>query len=458
MQEHVPVARVNVVSVTLDHSKMRATAVLSEPEPAFSPEMVATALAAAGVVHGIHEDRFSDVGAQPGFPVVVAEGSPAAQGRSGWVECLVQPSQSSTAKEGDNTRLVFQVLNVRQGEPVAFVHEPEVGADGITVTGESIPGRRGAPVGVSAGPGVAADPQCEGRYCATRDGDAIVDAKGKIDVRDTIEIGGNLDITKGDITFVGSLIVRGDIRGDLVIKVGKNLTVLGDVDDAVIEAGGDVTIKNGFMGRGSGKITAGGTVKIQHLRNQHVTAGNEVHVERESVNGIISAKRKIMATRAVIAGGVLEADELVEVGTLGRSEGGQVKVRVGRRGRILERLAAIEKELRQTEKNLTDVKDAVYRLVRLKIDTGSLPAEKEAMLTRLQETQRKIPHVRETLLQEQAALTEEVRRVSDAKLVIHETVSDNVFIDVNGVKKMTDTEIRGVVFVERNGELTATGL
>ncbi len=458
MEDRATVAAVNLIHITVDHNKLRATAVFSGETAGFAPELVAEALASSGVVHGIRHEHFPEVGEQVGRPIVVAEGTPASQGRGGWVECLVHPTPPASAKDGDNTRMVFNVLNVRQGEPVALVHEPEVGADGTTVTGETIPGRRGAPAATTPGSGVAMDAGCPGRYLATRDGNAIVDPKGAIDVRDTIEFAGNLDITMGDINFVGSLIVRGDIHGDLVISVGKNLTVMGDVDDAVIEAGGDVILKNGFMGRGTGSITAGGTVKIQHVRNQRVCAGNEVHIERESVNGIITAKRKIVAPRAVIAGGALEADELVDVGMLGRVEGGQVKVRVGRRGKILERLASIERDLRQSEKNLLDVKDAVYKLVRLKIDSGSLPEEKEKMLVRLQETQRQIPAMREALLREQAALTEEVHRVSDAKLVVHETVSDNVFIDVNGAKKLTDTVVKGVVYVERNGELTATGL
>ncbi len=449
---------VSVVRITVDHNKLRATAILHEEVPGFTPEMVAEALAASGVVYGIRDERFHEVGEQPGRPIIVSEGTPAGQGRAGWVECLVQATLSASAKNGDNTRMLFNVLNVRQGEPVAQVHEPDLGPDGMTVTGELIPGRRGTPIAVAPGAGVAADTGCAGRYLAQRDGNAVVDPKGGIDVRDTIEFAGNLDITMGDIDFVGSLIVRGDIRGDLVVTVGKNLTVMGDVDDAVIEAGGDVIVKNGFMGRGCGRITAGGTVKIQHVRNQHVTAGNEVHIERESVNGLIAAKRKIIAPRAVIAGGTLEADELVDVGMLGRLEGGQVKVRVGRRGKILERLATIEKELRQADKNLLDVKDAVYKLVRLKIDSGSLPMEKEKMLARLQETQRQIPLLRDALVQEQSALTEEMHRISDAKLVVHETVSDNVFIDVNGAKKLTDTVMKGVVYVERNGELAATGL
>ncbi len=455
MEEKVSLAGIDVIRITVDQQRLHATALLTKEVESFSPEMVADALASAGVIFGIDQSRLAEVGKQPGRPVVVATGTPSAQGRAGWVECLVPPPAT---KDDDNTRMVFKVLNVRKGEPVAQLHEPEIGAEGIAVTGEPIPGRRGIPVAVSGGPGIAPDPAVPGRYLATCDGNAVLEGGGKVEVRDTIEFSGDLDLTMGDIDFVGSLIVRGDIHGDINIKVGRNLTVFGDVADAVIVVGGDVIVRNGFIGRGIGSITAGGSVKVQLVRNQHIIAGNEVHIERESVNGVICAKRKIIGTQAMISGGTLEADELVEVGMLGRIEGGQVKVRVGRRGKILERLAAIEKELRQLEKNCTDIKDAVYKLVRMKIDAGTLPAEKESMLTRLQEAQRLIPTKRDQLIAEQKRLSEEMQRLSEAKLVVHDTISDNVLVDVNGARKMTDAIIRGVVFVERKGELEATGL
>lgn len=458
MDEKGTLTGIDAIRITLDHEKLHATAVLTKEMQSFSPEMVADALASAGIIFGIDHARFGDVGRQPGRPVVVAEGTAPAQGRPGWVECLVSPPQLPAGKEGDNTRMVFKVLNVRKGEPVVQLHEPEVGADGISVTGEPIMGRRGVPVAVTAGPGVTADPQAAGRYLATVDGNLVIEGGGKVEVRDTIEFSDSLDITMGDIDFVGSLIVRGDIHGDINIKVGKNLTVFGDVADAVIVAGGDVIVRNGFMGRGAGSITAGGSVRVQHVRNQHISAGNEVHIERESVNGTITAKRKIEAAHAVIAGGVLEADEVIEVGMLGRVEGGQVKVRVGRRGKIIDRLASMEKELRQLEKNFADIKDAVYKLVRMKIDAGKLSSDKETMLARLQEAQRQIPGKREQLLAEQSSLNAELQRHAEVKLTVHDTISDNVFIDVNGARKLTDAIVRGVVYTERNGELQATGL
>ncbi len=458
MGNEISVPAIDTVQVTIDSDGLHAAAVQTGDSGPCTAEAVKDALMLAGVVRGIKEDALPLVGEQPGRRVIVAEGSAPVPGQPGWIEILV-PQETGTSTEGDDhTRTTIQIRNVRRGEPVARVHEPGHGEDGATVKGEVIGARSGPPAVVRPTAGVVADKDDPGLFVATRDGNAVVTSDGHIDVQESIEIKGNLDLTMGNVTFVGSLVIRGDIHGDMVVKVGNKLTVLGDVDDAIIEAGGDVTIKNGFMGRGHGKIVAGGSVSVQHVRNQKIVSNNDVRIERECINGLIAAKRSILAPRAVIAGGFLEADELVEVGELGRLDGGQVKVRVGRRGRIVERLAGIEKEMRQGEKNFADVKAAVYKLVRLKIDSGSLAPEREQMLTRLQETQRSLPKLLESLEAEKTSLSEELQKVGDAKLLVRGTISDNVFIEVNGARKLTDAVVTGVVFLERNGELTATGL
>jgi uncharacterized protein (DUF342 family) len=458
MENHAPDTAVQSIQVTIAPDGLEATAVLLGDAGSCTPEAVREALAAAGVAWGIKDEALSTLVAHPGSTVAVAVGTVPRDGRGGWIEVLVPVYAPDSYGEGASGRFPVVIRNVVKGQQVARVHSPETGTDGRAVTGEVLPARKGTAASVHPMAGVVADDSTDGVYIATRDGNAVVAPDGSIDVQETVTIDGNLDITVGKVEFVGSLIVRGEIRGETSVKVGRNLTVTGDVDDAAIEAGGDVTIKNGFMGRGTGRIRAGGIVKVQHVRNQQIVAQNEVHIERESVNGTIVARRCIVAPRAVIAGGSLEADELVDVGVLGRLEGGQVKVRVGRRGRIVERLAAIEKEARQAEKNLVDVKAAVYKLVRAKIDAGSLPPEREQMLNRLQTTQRQLPRLLEALDAEKNSLTEELQRVADAKLIVRQTISDNVFIEVNGARKFTDTAVEGVMFVERSGELIATGL
>ena len=372
-------------------------------------------------------------------------------GHNGWIEPLVAPARPAG-------RQVMPLCNVHRGEPVARVHAPEAGTDGVSADGSVIPAGPGTEAPLVPGPGVERSPADPSLFLAARNGHAVVEENGTVDVWETVVVSHDMDYTTGDLVFVGSAVVHGDVKSELHITVGGDLEIMGDVGDVVIEAGGDVRIAKGFLGRGTGRITARGSVAVGHILNQSITAGRDVRIERESVNGMVRAGKSILAPSAVIMGGILEAEELIDAGSLGRSQGSQAKVRIGGRGKLNERLNVIEKEQRQAEKNLRDVKEAIYRLVRLKIDTGSLPADREQTLARLQEAQRLLPGALEVLRKETAALDAALLQTANAKLKVHETVHENVFIEINGARKLTDAAVAGVIFSESEGQIAAAGL
>lgn len=449
----------HAVKIGVSADGMKATAVKVANDVAFTVDDLRSALEQVGVTTGLQERRFEDVGVAVGKEVIVAEGIPAVPGKKGWVELLVPVSVNKNDDDSQaGVRQYLHVRNARKGDSVARVHPPEKGTEGRTVTGKPLPAHPGAPAEVHMGSGVAHSPNDPALLVAKHDGNAILKPDGTVDVEESILIAKDLDYSIGDVDFVGSLVVRGDIHSDLVVKVGKNLEVSGDIGDSRVEAGGDVTVRKGFLGRGSGSITAGGSVSVQHILNQTVKAAVNIAIQRESVNGKVYAGKSILAPMAAVMGGELEAEEILEVKTIGRAEGSQAKVRVGHRGKIVDRLNAIEKELHQGEKNLTELKDAVFKLVRMKIDAGVLAPEKEALLKRLQDTQKQLPQAMEALKEEKASLNAALAKIVDAKLIVHENIFEYVFIEINGARKMTDAPMSGVAFIERNGEIIASGL
>ena len=57
-----------------------------------------------------------------------------------------------------------------------------------------------------------------------------------------------------------------------------------------------------------------------------------------------------------------------------------------------------------------------------------------------------------------ASLTAELAKTVEARLKVFDTIHDNIFIDINGAKKLTDGALTGVIFTEHGGELVAAGL
>jgi len=290
---------------------------------------------------------------------------------------------------------------------------------------------------------------------AAADGCPLKRPDGSVEVQPVVTIPGNLDYTVGNVDFIGSLIIRGDVKGDAVLKVKGSVDIKGNVEDATIEAGGDVTVHQGFSGHGKGKIVAGGSVNVHYVMNQTVIAAKDVAIGRECINATIDAGGKIHAPRALIAGGKIDAVQEIEVGDIGTMDISSAKIRVGRHGKLLEHLAQVDKDIKQVERQMAEVKDAVYKLVKFKVDTGSLPADKEQLLVKLQEAQKLLPKRAESLRADKAALEIELQKKSDARIVVRGTIHKDTMVEVNGVRKFIDSALEGVIFVERAGALEA---
>jgi hypothetical protein len=434
----------NAAVIRIAGDGLHAYAVVDAAAPAPSVGDLMEALGCAGVKSGIEPSALERIasGGAGKDPCLVASGSAPAQGVDGRVEWLFSPAPE--------TRALYR--NAASGQRLARVHPPLPGIPGLSVLGAVIPAPAGKPAHLHGGPNTAPDAADPAVLVATAGGNIVV-TDGSIEVQPVLTLSGQIDYSTGDIDFAGSLVVRGDIRGDVTVKVRGSLTVHGNVEDAVIQAGGDVTVEKGFVGRGKGRIEAGGSVKLLHLLNQTVVSGKDVHIGRECVNGTVMATGCINAPAAVIAGGVLRSDGDIVVNTIGSTDGLQAKVHAGKRGRILERLPVVEREIKQAEGQVGDIKAAIYRLVRMQIDTGALDAEKQEALRKLQIAQKLLPERIAALKSESEMLKESLKKNQDVTVTVRETVFEHTMVDINGSKKMVEAALQGIIFRERSGAI-----
>jgi len=422
----------------------------------FHEDEARQALAEAGVVFGVKEDILPLLGdvAVDGEPILIAEGVKPIDGKDGWIEFLFDTQAGKPTGEASkkiDLHELHMIHNVLEGQKLAVIHPPEPGVPGMTVRGAKVMPKDGKKAVVRTGPNTALSAGEPSAVVATTDGAVVLQRDGTVAVLPTVTIRGDIDYSTGNIEFVGSLIVLGDIKSDFSVRVKKNIEVHGNVEDAHVEAGGNVTVKKGFIGHGKGTITAKGSVRVDHVLNQTIISEQDVEIQKESVGGTIRAGRKIIAPQATVVGGFLDADQEVEVKNLGSGEHAQARVRVGRRGRILERLAEIEKQIIRTERQAAEVKEAIYRLIRMKLDTGFISDEKQETLTKLQEAQKVLLQTLQTLQAEKELLPAELQKAHAAHVIVHDTVYENVLIDINGMKKLVENPLQDVIFVETGG-------
>jgi len=285
----------------------------------------------------------------------------------------------------------------------------------------------------------------------TQDVTATAEGKPRI-------IEGNVGNATGNVDASGALVIQGDVHSGFSVRVRGTLEVFGNVEDALIEVEGNVVLRQGFTGAGKGRITATGSVTMCHVRNQAVVAGGDVVIGRECINASITAGGRIDARRAVISGGKMDAMREILLGEVGVADEISAKMRVGRRAKIIEHLGTLDKELANAERQIREVKEAVYKLIKVKVDGGKLPEDKEALLAKLQGAQKLLPERIAAIQAEHASLQVELQKKSDAKIVVYGTIHADTMIEVDGARKILDASVRGVEFIEWGGALEARSL
>ena len=447
------------IQVSLSDDGSRAFAIKDEliEDTPISETSLVQLLEDKGIIFGVKDDlvRLLLAEASPNVPILVAEGIAPTSGKDGWLECHIDLSKKEVMEEkGGKVDLhnLNRIHNVRKGERIATVHPPQEGVPGMSVKGLPIAAISGKRARVFKGSYVTSDPSDLETLTAAEDGNLVIKPDGTIEVQPVITIRGDIDFSTGDIDFIGSMIVTGDMKSDFTIKVQKNLEIRGDVGDATIIAGGNVVLKKGFLGRGKGSITAGGNVSVHHVLNQTITSDRKITIEREAVCAKLNAGDAICSSRAKIVGCVLRAGNTVEVFNLGNGDDTQATVYAGHRAELIEKHLAVEKELEQLNKQSTDIRDYVYKLIRSQLD-APLTDEQSQLLAKLKRIQVDLPSSIGELQKKKIALETAIRDCAGARVIVRGTVFMNVLIDVNGVKKLMHSALREVMFTEKNGKL-----
>ena len=445
------------VSISDDGTRAFATNEELAEDASITEESLIHFLEEKGIVFGVIEGLKIALteAAVHGTPVLVAKGIEPVSGKDGWVEYLVDLKTLEPMEEkGGRVDLhnLHRIHNVKKGGRLAVIHLPEVGISGMSVKGLLIAAKTGKKAKIFRGTFVAPDPGNASILVASEDGNLIMKSDGTIEVQPVLTIRGDIDFSTGDIDFIGSLIVTGDIKSDFSVKVQKNLEVRGNVGDATIIAGGNVQIKNGFLGRGKGSIVAGGNVTVQHVLNQSITSDKKIVIEREAVCAKIKAGDAVASPKARFVGCVLRGGNEVDVFNLGNGDDTQAIVHVGRRAELTGKYNAIVKGLEQFNKQSTEIRDYVYKLVRMQLD-APLTEEQSNLFTKLKSLQAELPATAKNLQKEKDEIETALQAAGLARVIVRGTVYVNVLLDINGVKKLVQSALKEAMFTEKSGKI-----
>ncbi|NMO96184.1 DUF342 domain-containing protein [Paenibacillus lemnae] len=322
----------------------------------------------------------------------IAYATPPVHGENGTVVLVMDMAKAEDHRPkevGDGKvdhKEITQLSNVKKGQLIASKIPPKPGIPGTTVTGEEIAFKLGKEARFKVGKNVVVSPDQSAMYAAI-DGLLTKTEKGKINVFPVYEIHGDVDYSVGNIDFVGTVVIRGNVLSGFKVKAAGDIRVTGFVEGAELEADGSIDISGGIIGYHKGCIKAGQHVKSAFVQDGNVISGGDVTVSQSIMHSNVRAAQNVICTGAkgLIVGGVVQAGEKVSTRTIGNSMSTATIIEVGVLPELRNELTDLRGRLKQQLDQIGKTEKALHLLNQLAA-AGQLTPEKLAMRIKLNAT------------------------------------------------------------------------
>lgn len=379
------------------------------------------------------------------FPITIAKGIPAQNGEHG--KLIYEFNFSSEVQKTDdwNFRDVMRIPSVQKGQKLATIVPPTKGKNGIDVFGNTIRAKQGKPVLMRAGKNVIYN-ESDMSFYATLEGQASAHHQ-VIEVQPVFEVHDSLSMETGNLNFVGSIIIHGDIPTGYTVEAEGDVKIYGIVEAATVISGGSIYVSEGLSGLQKGSLKAAHNIHVGYINQGIVHAGETIYVENSILHSECEANKDIYCQRGNIIGGTLSAGQTIEAKDIGNRLSTKTEISLGISQTANEqeqKLLAKKEELIATLSNLKMIGE------KLKLQDSQ---NKQIQLTlrrqqnSYKQTSEQLDKVKTALLQLNSSLGDE----KSAELIVNNYIYPNTVISFGKYKRMIQTDHRNVhIFLNKN--------
>lgn len=359
----------SVVEITVDPN--RTTAFMSFSRPAnggldITYEKAMAALNEKNVSYGILENDIKLAVEQRRYDenICAARWDAPQDGVDGTIKYFYNIETHAAPVENEHGVVDYKnlgvVRNITAGTPIAAITMPTEGAPGKDVTGRVVAQRKGVPAKVNVGNGTSLINDGT-EIIAAVDGN-LVYRNGAFQVDETLVINGDVDVSSGNIDFIGTVTVKGSVFEGFRVTSKRDINVNGSANGAELSADGNISVKIGIINT---EVECNGDVKIGFCENSKVRA--EGNVESASfVGGEVFAGKKILATgKGVIMGGKYTALDGIEASVIGSENYTKTLLTLGNN-------AVLSEERDKLEKLNTELEDKADQLGKMLVTLSEL--------------------------------------------------------------------------------------
>lgn len=381
-----------MITVNISDDQMSAYIYVIPPGPGgadVSVDKIEYFLKSQRVVFGYDAQKASEFQDTPVYKAeyLIASGKKPQNGKDAYIKYNFETDTSKIQlQESTDGQINFKDLNLIQnvveGQTLAVKIPAERGVAGTTVTGQYLEAGNGKdiPIPLGSNTRLAED----GLTVLAEINGHVKISKGKITVEPVFLVNGNVSLKTGNIEFLGSVVVTGNVDDGFSVRASGNIEIKGTVGRSNLDAEGDIIIGQGVIGKDGANIRSGKSVWAKFIQTtKMVFAGENVVVSDGILNSNVMANKKIICSgrRADIIGGNLSATELIAARNIGSpTSGSDTVLSVGFDPKAKERLEFLNVLIENNQRLLNEVNLNLKTLEDQKKRRGGLQADKEEAL------------------------------------------------------------------------------
>jgi uncharacterized protein (DUF342 family) len=339
---------------------------------------------------------------------ILARGEPPIAAGGTAVKWLVPITEIpvSGGKSGGAGGIPNRTLSVIQGTALAEVlPQGAEGRAGFDVTGKTLPPEQGISVTLHYDDSITAAP-IEGGTCLTAARSGELSFNGK-DLRISAFHGvrGDVGPATGNINFPGEIRITGNVNPGFTVMGGKDVLIGGNVESALISAGGKVVISQKVIGRGKGAIRARATIEVSFVEQATLLAVEDIRVKDSCLSCNIKTNGLLWLADETgsLAGGVCRARRGIHAAHIGSKQKKQTEISFGQDYLVKDQIEVTEGEIEKIKVKLAQIEEKIKQPEKTAPALNAARAEKAKLMRILEEHRLKIFTLREKFEEYQPA-------------------------------------------------------
>jgi uncharacterized protein (DUF342 family) len=452
-----------VTDISTDNMRAMVTLVPAKPGGRdLEVQDVANALKSIGIVYGIKEDLIKKYLDEEKFnsPFPAAEGDHPVNGKVAEIRYHVRTEKAINFREDSTGRVDYKDLdlieNVVVGQLLAEKIPAQPGKMGRNLYGMMLPANDGKDIDLKQGKGTILS-EDRTRLTAEVNGQVLF-TLGRLSVETVYRINGDVGIKTGNVTFLGSIVITGNVEDNFHVKAAGNIEIFGTVQKSIVEADGDIIVRQGISGREEARIeSTGGNIIAKFIQNATVITDKDIIVQEGIMHSNLMAGGRVLCKgkRAQIVGGIIQATKLIAAKTIGSPANPQTDLIVGNNPKIQKQIQEYEAKKNENQTKKDQLTKTLKTLTARKADDpASFTPENETYLQKLIAGSKKLEKRIEEYSQEINTLIAYMEEQSaHGKVSVEKVLFGGVTIRIKNAEYKVKNEVKHKTFLEENGQI-----